>query len=238
MKLPIGFALARLHPSAPAWVVLALALCPVPAHAQPGSGPEAVTCPGGGATVLGANPADLSDVCSGVASSLAFLASHGVAPNEPLTFEVTTRIPEEAGPTAAGCYIEARRRVYLLPYSSFRQNKSWFNVPIDRRLYRALAAHEAAHAIGACSFSVPNPTIQAKEFLAYLTMFAVMPGELRAQALRSIKTQGFESLDRFTPLLYSFDPMRFGAEAYRHFAAAPDQTALIRDVLAGRVLRD
>ena len=199
---------------------------------------DAATCPGGTATVLGANRADLADVCAGVASSLGFLASHGIRPTEPVAVEVTTSIPQEAGPTAAGCYIELRRKVYVVPYRSFRNNKSWFNVPIDRRLYRALAAHEAAHAVGACSFSVPNPTIQAKEYLAYITMFSVMPAELRSRALRGIKTQGFDSLDRFTPLLYSFDPMRFGAEAYRHFSQSSDQTALIRDLLTGRVLRD
>lgn len=219
-------------------VALALALCPCLARPQPDAGAGASTCPGGAATVLGASPADLSDVCAGVASALAFLASHGVTPNEPVAFEVTARIPQEAGQTAAGCYIEERRRVFLLPYSAFRKNKSWFNVPIDRALYRALAAHEAAHAVGACRFKVPNPTIQAKEFLAYVTMFSVMPTELRTQALRGTRTQGFDSLDRFTPLLYSFDPMRFGAEAYRHFAAVPDKTALIHDLLNGKVLRD
>ncbi len=218
--------------------MLAWALCPGSAQAQPLSSAEAVTCPGVAATVLGANASDLSDVCGGAASTLAFLATHGVTPTEPVTFEVTKRIPGEAGPTAAGCYIEERRRVYLVPYTTFRKNKSWFNVPIDRRLYRALAAHEAAHAVGACNFKVPNPTIQAKEYLAYVAMFSVMPAELRIQALRSTKTQGFDSLDRFTPLLYSFDPMRFGAEAYRHFSKVSDQTALIRDLLAGRVLRD
>lgn len=228
----------RLHASLLALVAFAQVLCLLSAHAQPASGVDAATCPGGAATVLGANPADLADVCAGVASTLGFFATHGVTPTEPLAFEVTTRIPQEAGPTAAGCYIEERRRVFLLPYNSFRQNKSWFNLPIDRRLYRALAAHEAAHAVGACNFKVPNPTIQAKEYLAYVTMFSVMPADLRAQALRSTKTQGFESLDRFTPLLYSFEPMRFGAEAYRHFSEVSDQTALIRDLLIGRVLRD
>ena len=230
--------MVRIHPLLPAFVLLAQAVCPVSAQAQPFSSAKAVTCPGVAATVLEANASDLSDVCAGAASALAFLKTHGVTPTEPVAFEVTTRIPREAGPTAAGCYIEERRRVYLVPYTSFRKNKSWFNVPIDRRLYRALAAHETAHAVSACNFKVPNPTIQAKEYLAYVTMFSVMPAELRAQALRSTKTQGFETLDRFTPLLYSFDPMRFGAEAYRHFSEVSDQTALIRDLLAGKVLRD
>jgi hypothetical protein len=234
----VGQALVHFQARLRTLVCVAHLLFVVSTHAQPASAGEAVTCPGSAATVLGANTADFQDVCAGVASTLQFLATFGVTPTEPVAIEVTTSIPPEAGPSAAGCYIEQRRRVYVVPYSSFRKNKSWFNVPIARPLYRALAAHEAAHAVGACNFKVPNPTIQAKEYLAYVTMFSVMPAELRSRALRSTKTKGFESLDRFTPLLYSFDPMRFGAEAYRHFSQVPDQTALIRDVLAGRVLRD
>ena len=230
--------MVRLQAAIPALVAVAQVLCLLSARATPASAAEAAVCPGGTATVLGASPADLSDVCAGAASALEFLAAHGVTPTEPVAFEVTTRIPQEAGPTAAGCYIEQRRKVYVVPYSTFRKGKSWFNVPIDRRLYRALAAHEAAHAVGACNFNVPNPTIQAKEYLAYVVMFSVMPAELRSRALRSTRTQGFKSLDRFTPLLYSFDPMRFGAEAYRHFAEAPDKTSLIHGLLAGKVLQD
>lgn len=209
-----------------------------PAHAQHTSGASIASCPGAIAAVVGANPSDLMNVCAGVAASLGFLANHGVNPTEPVSIEVTTRMPQEAGPTAAGCCIEKRRRVYILPYKEFRKNKTWFKLPINPGLYRALAAHEAAHAVGACNFKVPNPTIQAKEYLAYVTMLSVMPDELRIQVLRNTKTQGFESLDRFTPLLYSFDPMRFGAEACRHFSQIQDQTSHIHDVLSGKVLRD
>lgn len=113
-----------------------------------------------------------------------------------------------------------------------------FDVGINREIYRTLAAHEAAHAVAACNFRIPRPTIQAKEYLAYVAMFSVMSTELRSQALRSTRTEGFASLDRFTPLLYLFDPMRFGAEAYRHFSSVADPTALVQDVLAGKVLLD
>lgn len=234
----MGRALLRSEASIPLLLALALAMSSAAAMAQPKLAAEVRTCPGGGATVSGASPADLSDVCAGVLSALKFLASHGVTPTEPVAIEVTESIPEEAGPTAAGCYIEQRRRVYLVPYSTFRKNKTWFGVDINRELFRALAAHEAAHAVGACNFKIPNPTIQAKEYLAYVTMFAVMPTDLRRKALREVKTEGFASLDRFTPLLYSFDPMRFGAEAYRHFSAAPDQSTIVRSLLEGRVLQD
>jgi hypothetical protein len=195
-------------------------------------------CPHGGAVVVGADAADFADICSGAADSLEFLARHGVRPTEPVSIEVTRSIPEEAGPTAAGCYIEQKRRVFLVPYNAFVANETWFGVAIDRETYRTLAAHEAAHAVAACNFRIPRPTIQAKEYLAYVVMFSVMSTERRSQALRSTRTEGFTSLDRFTPLLYMFDPMRFGAEAYRHFTSVADQTALVQDVLAGKVLLD
>ena len=69
-------------------------------------------------------------------------------------------------------------------------------------------------------------------------MFSTMPATLRSQALRATPTQGFDSLERFTPLLYLFDPMRFGAEAYRHFSRQADPGALLAAVLAGQALAE
>lgn len=195
-------------------------------------------CPAGGVSVQGADAADLVDICAGVKRSLSFLAEHGIHPTDVVNIDVTATLPEEAGPTAAGCYIEQKRRVYVVPYAVFRQNKTWFGVRITRELYRTLAAHEAAHAVAACQFRVPRPTIQAKEYVAYVAMFSSMSPELRRLALSGTRTEGFETLDRFTPLLYMFDPMRFGAEAYRHFSSVARQTELLQDILAGRALVD
>lgn len=217
---------------------LCLAGAAASAWAQPqlDDGPQ--TCPHGTATVRGATPADFTDICAGVAKALEFLDRHGVQATEPVVFVVTPTLPEEAGPTAVGCYIERRHQVYVVPYAAFRRNRTWFGVPITREMYRLLAAHESAHAVAACHFQIPTPTIQAKEYIAYVTTFSVMPPAVRKQALRTIQSEGFSSLDRFTPLLYLFDPMRFGAEAYRHFAAAPDQTGIVRGILEGQLLAD
>ena len=206
------------------------------------SGPVAASgsqpCPQGGAAVSGAGSQDFGDICQGVAAALSFFASHGVAATEPLSIEVAQRLPEAAGPTAAGCYLESRRTLYLVPFATFRKHKTWFGIPIDRALYRSLASHEAAHAVAACRFLIPHPTIQAKEYLAYVAMFSTMPPALRAKALKIVQAETFDSFDRFTPMLYLFDPMRFGAGAYRHFSSMPDPSSVIRSVLSGQVLTD
>jgi hypothetical protein len=199
---------------------------------------EPQRCPGGIAIVLGANQSDFADICKGVEAAIEFFAKYRVIATEPVFIEVTPSIPIEAGPTAAGCYIEQKRKIYILPYNSFLKNKTWFNVKIDRVTYQALATHEAAHAIAACSFAIPNPTIQAKEYLAYTAMLTGMPPKARDKAIAATHIVGFESIDRFTPVLYMFDPMRFGAEAYRHFTRVEDKAFLIESILGGKELLD
>lgn len=177
-------------------------------------------------------------MCQGAANAVAFFTRHGVLHTEPVSIEVTDRMPAEAGPSAVGCYIEQKRRAYVVPFSAFKKHKTWFGVRVDRSMYQALASHETAHAVAGCNFRIPNPTIRAKEYLAYVAMWSSMTPALRRKAAKQMQTEGFDSLDRFTPMLYLFDPMRFGAEAYRHFQSEPNPTALIQDVLHGRALTE
>jgi hypothetical protein len=206
--------------------------------AQPAGRSLPVPCEDATAVVTGAGYEDFRDICAGAAAAVTFLASLDVPATEPVSIEVTNSIPHEAGPTAAGCYIEQHRKVFVLPYSAFRRSKTWIGVAIDRTVYRALAAHEAAHAVAACSFRSANPTIQAKEYLAYATTFATMALPLRTKALKATGAEGFTSLDRFTPLLYMFNPMRFGAESYLHFSKVSDKPGLVRSILDGKLLTD
>jgi hypothetical protein len=221
-----------------AGLAMLLLVAITPAYSADQAPGLAKDCQDGGARVVGANETDLADICEGVSSARSFFASHGIRPTEPVAIEVSPKLPAEAGPTAAGCYVEQRRRVFVVPYATFQKNKTWFGVSINRAIYRSLAAHEAGHAIAACHFRIPNPTIQAKEYLAYVAMFSAMAPELRAKALKGARTEGFTSLDRFTPLLYMFDPMRFGGEAYRHYSKVSDATALVEAILAGKELVD
>jgi len=117
------------------------------------SGPAAASvtrpCPEGFAVVSGAGAQDFADICQGVASAVSFFAGHGLPATEPLTIEVTQRLPAAADATAAGCYLESQRTIYVVPFTNFQTNKTWFGVKIDRAMYRSLASHEAAHAVAA-----------------------------------------------------------------------------------------
>lgn len=204
----------------------------------PATATTAAACAGNEVQVIGATAGDLQDVCAGARAAVGFLGARGVRPDDTVVIEVTRTVPPEAGPTAVGCYIAERQRIYLLPYADFRRRKTWFGVPIDRRLYRSAAAHETAHAVAGCNFALPRPSIQAQEYIAYVATFATMEPSLRQRALRALPGAGFASEDRITAVFYMFDPMRFGAEAWRHYLKPGQGDAFIRLVLTGQALRD
>jgi len=195
-------------------------------------------CPGSDVRVIAADTRDFRDACHGAQAAIAFFSAYGLQPTEPLVLEITPALPEEAGATAVGCYLEQGKRVFMLPYAEFSRQKRWFNLPISRDIYRALAAHEVAHALPHCNFAVPRPTIQAKEYVAYVAMFATMSPSLRARVLRALPGEGFSSEDKITAIFYMFEPMRFGAESYRHFIKPENGPTFLKSVLAGRALAE
>lgn len=206
-----------------------------PAHAAPAQPPR---CAGSAIAVMGAVAADFQDICQGVGAARTFLAGLGLADEPVFTVEVTDTLPTEAGATAVGCYLQHRKRAYLKPYAAFRKEGTWFGVPVSRALYRSLAAHETAHAVAACHFRAPHPSIQAQEYVAYVTLFATMPAALRSRALKAMPGMGFPDIGRVSSFVYLFDPMLFGANAYRHFLTLQDPAAFVRQVLAGEVLAE
>jgi hypothetical protein len=124
----------------------------------------------------------------------------------------------------------------VLNYDEFSEFEDWFGIPIDRALYRSLVAHEAAHVIGACNFEYPKPTIQAQEYLAYVTMFATMHPKQRELALARFPGDGYETEQQMNATIYLCDPMRFGAQVYRHFLKDGNGADFVRAILAGKVL--
>ena len=191
-----------------------------------------------GVTVSAVLPADAQDACAGAQDALAFFETLGVLPTEPLRLEVVPHLPEAAGTSAVGCYLEASKRTLLVPYAEFRQTRTWFKQPIDRTLYRSLATHETAHAVAACAFGIAKPTLQAKEYLAYVAMLAAMPGALRERVLNAYPDAAFADDGRITAVYYMFEPMAFGVASWRHYAQASQGPAFLKAVLSGRALID
>ncbi|MFM1988762.1 MAG: hypothetical protein RJA99_1719 [Pseudomonadota bacterium] len=94
---------------------------------------------------------------------VAFLGANGLEAPDRIDVEIVPRMPEGYAPDAAGCYDPARRLVLLLDHAGFRRFGSWMGRPIDRSMHRAIAAHEVLHAVSACHFAMPRPSLVARE---------------------------------------------------------------------------
>ncbi|HEX9182813.1 MAG TPA: DUF6639 family protein [Burkholderiales bacterium] len=195
-----------------------------------------VRCAGSAALVAAARAADASLACDGAHDAISFLASLGLTLREAIPIDIVARLFDGVRPTAAGFYRESDRRVQILGYEEFRNHQTWFNLPIDRALYRGLVAHEVAHAVAARNFRVPSPSIQAKEYIAYVTMLSTLPRDTREKVLSQFPVEGFEGEWQMDVAIYLADPMRFGVRAYRHFAKLGDAGGYVQEILAGRIL--
>lgn len=126
----------------------------------------------------------------------------------------------------------------MLDYDAFRQSGKWFGVPVSPLMYRSVVTHEVAHAVADCNFKMPNPTIQAKEYVAYVAMFASMESALRSRIMTENPGSGFDSELKINATIYLCDPMRFGVKAYRHYLQQDHGNAFLRKVLSGNALSE
>lgn len=190
-----------------------------------------------GVDIVAANPDDASDICEGASRALWFLDEHGLALLEPVHVVVDDALMRKQSGSAAGVYLRESRQVQMLSYAGFLQFETWFNTPINRETYISLAAHEITHAITDSHFKINKPNVHAREYLAYVTLFATMPSELRKRMLNAMPGSTPEDEARLSLMVYLMDPMFFGAQSYRHFMSLNHaaQVRFLEAVLAGKV---
>jgi hypothetical protein len=196
------------------------------------------TCPDAVISINAHEPADYVAICNGATDALSFFERLKLSPMHPLVVEIVPDLPDVVGETAVGCYLEDEQRILVLTFETFRKNRKWFGVPVDRSMYRSIVTHEVAHAVADCNFKVPSPTIQAKEYVAYVAMFVLMPPELRKRILLENPGSGFDNELKINEIVYLFNPMYFGVQAYRHYLKDGHGDAFLMSVLSGKALTE
>lgn len=221
--------------------VLALAAEPLAATAssetgKPSASVRTLACPDARVTVRGGTPADASLACEGARDAIVFLAAQGLAVGAPIRIDIAPKMPEAAGRTALGCYLEAEQRVVVLPFASFRSNRTWMGIAADTRAYRSVVTHEVAHAVGACNYKQGTLPIAAKEYIAYVTMLATMEPGRRGRVLAAFPDPAFEGNWQMNTVVYLFDPHRFAVRAYRHYLQPGNGRDFLQAVVRGTAI--
>jgi hypothetical protein len=220
--------------------LLLLALCCVePPAARAQTPPVAERhCDGVDVHVQAANAEDAAAACEAARRALAFLDRYGLSSEQALDVELQARLPPGLRESAVGAYNRRSRRVTVLGYAEFLERGTWFGLPIDRELHRGAVAHEVAHAVIASQPGAAALALPAHEYIAYVVMFGAMEPALRERVLANFPGAGFDSEAQINSLTYAFDPMRFGASAWRHFRRQPDGRAYLARLVAGEIIRD
>lgn len=181
-------------------------------------------------------PVDHHDICNSAEDALDFFNQLDMGLSHPLVIEIVPNLPDWMSETAVGCYQEEEQKVFVLTFSAFEKREVWFGVPVNRSMYRSLVIHEVAHAVASCNFAIPDPTIHAEEYVAYVAMFAIMNPDFRARILAANPGVGFDSELEINEITYSFNPMRFGVQAYRHYLRREHGDAFLLKALSGNAL--
>jgi hypothetical protein len=182
------------------------------------------------------NRTDALFACKAAQDAIGFLESHGLDVTGGIEIDLLQRLPAVVSSSAAGCYLESERRVLVLVFPEFKKFKTWFGIPIDHDLYRSLISHEVAHIVAGFNFKIPTPSIQAKEYIAYVTQFAVMEPVLRDRVLSHFQGGAFEGDWQMGTTIYMFDCMGFGVRAYRHFSKLANGRNYLHAILNGEAL--
>ena len=197
-----------------------------------------IRCSGQNVVVRSPENADALIACEGARDAIEFLASQDLDVPNDVTIDIVMKLPPVVSRSAAGGYLESERRVFILVYSEFRKFKTWFGIPIDRSLYRSLVSHEVAHLVAYYNFKISEPSIQAKEYIAYVTQFSAMESVLRKKVLSQFPCNAFEGDWQINTTIYMFDCMGFGVRAYRHFLLLTDGDQYLHAILNGEALSE
>jgi hypothetical protein len=224
-------------PGLPLQALLVAALCLVLGVDVEGAQP--LLCTGSSVVVEAEDPADREAGCRGAEAAAAFLAASGVDTQVPVRITFVESLPPSAGALpAVGCYVRSEDRVYLLSFARCQHKKLEHDVVIDRPVHVGLVTHEVAHAIVRSDQRGATLGLVAHEYIAYVTMYATMPPDRRSQVLAQIPGDGFESELHINSFIYAVDPVRFGAQAYRHYLKPGVGRAFLASVLNGQVVLD
>lgn len=205
------------------------------AFAQP---PVPMTaCVGLPAVVAGASTDESEVVCDGARAAFAFFAPLDLRPVPGLTIELSTALPAGVPNDAVACFVIPQRRIIVLRFEPFSRHRNWFGLAADQRLYRAVIAHEVAHAIATCHAGDGRLSYAAQEYVAYVAMIATMLADHRRELLALHPGSGFDDVAQINEFVYAVNPARFAAESYRHWMRQPDPRAYLRRVIDGGVIQ-
>ncbi len=195
----------------------------------------AVACPDPRVSVDSRWEEDVVEVCLAADRAIRFLASHGVALQEPIRVHLVDRVESEHDRAALGAFDSRQRRIEILSLERFlaRPGTVAFSEPASQELHSSLIVHEVAHAVAQSNFSPARPPAVCQEYIAYVVQLSTMAAGMRERILARFDAAGFGRDEEICQTVYLISPDVFAAKAYRHFTRDGNGARIIRRMLEG-----
>lgn len=181
---------------------------------------------------------ETEDVCSAAKEVFEFFRALGLAEAAPITLSIVDEIPAELGVKVLGCFAAKDMHIKLLSRASASALGTWFDRPMDRKLYKSLASHEIAHALTHCNAGRVSLNTRAQEYVAYVATFVTMDPEHREAILAAKPDLGFDTEEQISDTYYHLAPYKFGVAVYRHYLLPGNGNRFLMSILQGKALRD
>lgn len=182
------------------------------------------------------NLRDAQDACAAGLDVHAFFRGAGLMKSAPVTLVIVDNMPTEQGGNVMGYFTPENMQIRILSFAAASDHGSWLGYPMDRFIYKSLAAHELAHALGWSNTTGGTLSLRAREYVAYVAMYATMEPNHRSAILAEIQGPGFASDEQISDAYYYFGPLQFGVQAYRHYMQPENGPRFLRAILRGEVL--
>ena len=182
------------------------------------------------------NLEDAQDACAAGLDVYAFFRGVGLMKSAPVTLIIVDNMPSEHGDNVMGYFMPENMQIRILSFAASIDRGDWLGHPMDRLIYKSLAAHELAHALGWSNTSGGTLSLRAREYVAYVVMYATMEPNHRSAILAEMQGEGFTSDEQISDAYYYFGPFQFGVQAYRHYLHPENGPRFLRAILRGEVL--
>lgn len=182
------------------------------------------------------NLEDAQDACAAGLEVSEFFRGVGLINSASVTLTIVDNMPSEYGDNVMGYFMPENMQIRILSFAASRDRGDWLGHPMDRLMYKSLAAHELAHAMAWSNTSGGTLSLRAREYVAYVVMYATMEKNHRSSILAEMQGEGFTSDEQISDSYYYFGPLQFGVQAYRHYLHPENGPRFLRAILRGEVL--
>lgn len=177
----------------------------------------------------------IAEVCAGVTAAVEFLAGYGLRQQIPLLIVLVDHPITHREQITYGTYTRPRDVIEITSQAALARldpPPRMFGQLLTGPMYRALVAHEVAHALAQQNSEVPQLGVVSQEYLGFATLIGTLPELPRLEVIGTAGVGAWEPGDTISEIYLELGPHNFAVKSYLHLTGHDDPQGFIASLLA------